>query len=113
MRGTPSVFYKSLNHRFNINGVDKDLFILNVGLSGVIALSAKFSLVMSIIAVLVMMIGHGAGVLITRADPIMKNIFLRHIHFKKYYPPISGIHAKSKLPKLSVPIYQTNNGKAV
>ncbi len=113
MRGTPSVFYKSLNYRFNICGVDKDLFILNVGLSVVIALSAKFSLIMSAIAVLVMIIGHFTGVLITRSDPIMKNIFLRHIRYKKYYEPIPGMHEKIKSPTLSVPVYQTNNGKAV
>jgi type IV secretion system protein VirB3 len=112
MRGTPAIYYKSLNRSFHILGVEKDLFFINIGLGVAIAISAKFSLFMDLIAFLFLLFGHGAGILITRSDPIMKKIYLRHIRYQKYYAPTSSLQAKSKPPKMSVPVYQFQNGKS-
>lgn len=110
MRGTPAIYYKALNQQFHILGAEKGLFFINLGLGVAIAISAKFSLVMDLLAIVFLFVGHTAAVLITKADPLMKMIFLRHIRYQKYYRPFSGIHAKTKIPKMSVPIYQTLNG---
>lgn len=110
MRGTVAIYYKALNREFNVLGVDRQLFYLFVGLTLPIAFSARLSLVMDGVALLVFACLHGAGVLITRADNQMLAIFRRHIHYKKYYPPVSGIHALPRVVKASVPYYQGKRG---
>ncbi len=108
MRSTPEIYFQSLNRRFTIMGAEKSLFFLNLGLSGAIALSAKFYWVMDITALMILLMGHAVGVLITRSDPMMKEIYLRHIRYKKYYPSLSGLQAKHEIPKFSVPSYSTH-----
>lgn len=110
MRGTPAVYYKSLNRHFNVLGVDRQLFFLFVGLSLPIAFSARLGLMMDVITFGVFMALYGVGVLITRADNQMLAIYRRHIHYRKYYRAVSGIHANAKLIKPSVPFYQGKRG---
>lgn len=110
MRGTSAVYFKSLNRNFNVLGVDKHLFFLFVGISLPIAVSARLHPLMDGIALVIFMVLYAIGVLITRADNQMLEIFRRHIHYKKYYKATAGIHSKLPLVKPSVPFYQGKRG---
>lgn len=110
VRGTPAIFFKSLNRYFNIMGVDRQLFFLFVGLSLPIAFSARLTPSMDILALSVFVILHTVGVLITRADNQMLAIYRRHIHYRKYYAAIPGIHAKIPMVRPSVPLYVGKRG---
>lgn len=110
MRGTPAVYFKSLNRHFNVLGVDRQLFFLFVGVSLPIAFSARLMPVMDGVALVVFMILYAVGVLITRADNQMLAIYRRHIHYKKYYTANPGVYANMPLIKPSVPFYQGKRG---
>jgi type IV secretion system protein TrbD len=110
IRGTPAIYFKSLNRPFNILGVDRQLFFLFVGLCLPIAFSARLKLVADGIAFLMFIIMHVAGVLVTRADNNMLAIYRRHIHYKKYYAAHAGIHSRLPLLRPSVPVYQGKRG---
>ena len=110
VRGTPTIYFKSLNRPFNILGVDRQLFFLFVGICLPIAFSARLKLVMDGLALLIFIILHIFGVLLTRADNQMLAIYRRHIHYKKYYIANSGIHARIPILRPSVPIYQGKRG---
>lgn len=109
-RGTAAIYFKSLNRPFNIFGVDRQLFFLFVGLCLPIAFSARLSPIMDGVALLTFIILHIGGVLITRADNQMLAIYRRHIHYKKYYVAIPGIHAQIPILRPSVPVYQGKRG---
>ncbi len=91
-------------------GVDRQLFFLLLGLCVPIAYSARFSVQMDFLAFVVFVAGFIGGVFMTRADAQFMPIYLRHIRYKSYYAPISGIHAAIRLVKPSVPIYQGKSG---
>jgi len=110
MRGTPAIYFKSLNRHFNVLGVDRQLFFLFVGICLPIAFSARLIPFMDIIAFIIFIMLYIAGILITRTDNQMLAIYRRHIHYKKYYAANPGIHAKAPLVKPSVPIYQGKRG---
>lgn len=110
MRGTSVIYYKAINRDFNVLGVDRQLFYLFVGLTLPIAFSARLSPMMDCVALGVFAFLHGVGVLMTRADNQMLAIYRRHIHYKKYYPAVSGIHAQPGFLKPSVPYYQGKRG---
>ena len=110
MRGTPAVYFKSLNRPFNVLGVDKQLFYLIVGLSLPVAFSARLTLLMDGIAISIFIALYVVGVLITRLDNQFLAIYRRHIHYKKYYAAVPGIHANPVLIRPSVPFYQGKRG---
>jgi type IV secretion system protein TrbD len=110
MRGTPALYFKSLNRPFNVLGVDKSLFYLSIGICLPIAFSSRLLPIMDGIAVLVFLIFYLVGSLITRADHQMLAIYKRHINYRGYYAAISGIHSKIVRIKPSVPVYQGKNG---
>lgn len=110
MRGTPVIYFKSLNRPFTVLGVDRSLFYLFVGLCLAIAFSARLSWVMDIVAGLIFVVLHAMVVLITRVDPHILAVYRRHIHYRKYYAAQSGIHAKIPWVKPSVPAYQGQRG---
>lgn len=110
MRGTPAIYFRSLNRYFHVLGVDRQLFYLVVGLCLPIAFSARLSPWMDGIALIIFALLHTGGILITRTDNQMLPIYRRHIHYKKYYAANPGIHAKVPLVKPSVPIYQGQRG---
>lgn len=110
LRGTATVYFKSLNRAFNVLGVDRQLFFLFVGLTLPIAFSARLAPMMDFVAGGIFILLHTVGVLITRADNQMLAIFRRHIHYKKYYAAVSGIHAQLPLLRVSVPVYQGKRG---
>ncbi len=110
MRGTPSIYFNSLNRHLNILGVDKQLFFFFVGITLPIAYSARLVPIMDFVALGIFIILHSIGVLITRADNQMLAIYRRHIYYKKFYRTSSGIHPKVLLVKPSVPFYQGKRG---
>ncbi|MGB6977196.1 MAG: VirB3 family type IV secretion system protein [Gammaproteobacteria bacterium] len=110
MRGTSTVYFKSLNRSFNVLGVDRQLFFLIVGLCLPIAFSARLKPTMDILALGIFMLLHTLGILITRADNQMLALYRRHIHYRKYYAITSGVHANIRLVKPSVPVYQGQRG---
>lgn len=110
IRGTPAIYFKSLNRSFHIFGVDRQLFFLFVGLCLPLAMSARLAPIMDVVALVVFIIFHIAGVLITRADNKMLSIYRRHIHYKKYYTANPGIHAQIPACRPSVPVYQGKRG---
>jgi type IV secretory pathway TrbD component len=110
MRGTPVLFYQSLNRQFLVLGVERSLFFLLLPLSLSLPFSAHFALRMDLIAIALFLFLHVIGILITRADPNMIDVFKRHIHYRKYYDPIAGVHAQIKIIKPSVPYYVGKRG---
>ncbi|MDX2165085.1 MAG: VirB3 family type IV secretion system protein [Gammaproteobacteria bacterium] len=105
-----ALYFKSLNRQFQIIGIDRQLFFLLLGLCAPIAYSARFSFGMDIVAVVIFLVGYIGGIFITRSDPQLLKIYLRHIRYKNYYAPQSGIHASIRLVKPSVPVYQGQKG---
>lgn len=110
MRGTPAYYFQSLNREFHVFGVNRELFFLFVGICLPIAFSARLSPLMDLIAFIIFMILYVIGVLITRADNQILEVYRRHIHFKKYYSPQAGIHAQVPTIKPSVPFYEGKRG---
>lgn len=109
-RGTPALYFKSLNQHFTVLGVERQLFYLCVGLSLPIAFSSRLLPFMDAVSALVFLILYGLGIMITRADYQMLSIYRRHIHYKKFYNCHAGIHAPILLVKQSVPFYLGKKG---
>ncbi len=110
MRGTVAPFYQSLNRQFLVMGVERSLFFLIIPLTLPLPFSAHFAPKMDIIAFGIFLVLHMVGVLITRADPQIIEVFKRHINYRKYYDPVSGIHAQIKILKPSVPVFVGKKG---
>lgn len=110
MRGTPTVFYQSLNRPFHVLGVDRPLFYIFVALCLPLAFASRLNIKMDLIAAGLFVVFHAIGVLITRADNQMLAVYRRHIHYRKYYAPQSGIHATIPLLRPSVPFYEGKRG---
>jgi type IV secretory pathway TrbD component len=103
--GTSVLYFKSLNRQFYILGIDRQLFFLLLGLCVPIAYSARFDPMMDILAVVVFIIGYIACVWITRADPKLLPIYLRHIRYRHYYSALTHVSAPIRITKPSVPFY--------
>lgn len=110
MRGTPAIYFKSLNRHFTVMGVERQLFYLFVGICLPIAFSAHLSPIMDCIALIVFAILYCLGVMVTRADDQILPIYRRHIHYKKYYSANAGIHANLTLLKPSVSVFEGKRG---
>ncbi len=110
MRGTPSIYFQSLNRYFMVMGVERSLFYLFVGVCLPIAVAGRLTLIPDLIAISLFIILHGCGVLITRCDSQMLAIYRRHIHYRKYYAPQPGIHANVRLIKPTVPYFIGKRG---
>ena len=110
MRGTSVAYFNALNRYFNVCGVDRQMFYLLLAFCLPIAVSARFMPMMDGVALVVFLVLYTVGVLITRFDNQIMALFRRHIHYKKYYAATSGIHAKTKMVKASVPVYQGKRG---
>lgn len=71
-----------------------------------IAWSCMFtSLWMDGLAVIIFIIGHAAGVMITRCDPHMIELYLKHIKYKRYYLGQPTIYSRLQPVRGSVPVY--------
>lgn len=110
MRGTSAIYFTALNRHFTVCGVERSLFYLFVGIGLAIAFSARLSLGMDIVALVIFLGLHAIGVLITRLDPQILLIYRRHIHLRSYYAPCPGVHAKIPILKPSVPFYGVKGG---
>lgn len=106
MRGTPLPFYHSLNKQTFIMGANKEVFNLLATLCFAIVFSGRFiNLIADLFAVLLFVFGLHFDRKLTKVDPQIMEVYRRHIHYRKYYPPIAGIHADNKIIKPSVPLY--------
>ncbi len=110
MRGTPIHYFKSLNGTFNVLGVERKLFYAIALICFVIAYSAHLKPVMDIIALGMFVVLHSLGVLITRIDSQIIEIYRRNIRYKKQYRPSPGVHAFIPMTKPSVPYYEGQRG---
>lgn len=90
-RGTPAHFYQALNKPFNVLGVERQLFYLFTGLSVLVLISGRLRPIPDVVAVLMFILLHSAGILITRRDSQMLAIYRNHIKYKRYYTAIAGI----------------------
>lgn len=107
MRGTPLPYFHSLNKKPLVSGVNRELFNLISTLSIALAYSGRFLNVLAdFCAILLFVICIYFGRKISKVDPQILEVYKRHIHYKNYYPPISGIHASTPLLKSSVPFYE-------
>lgn len=107
MRGTPLPYFHSLNKKPLVYGVNRELFNLIITLSVALAYSGRFlNIIADLSAGLIFIICTYFGRKISKADPQIMEVYKRHIHYKNYYPPISGIHANTPLLKSSVPFYE-------
>ena len=107
MRGTPLPFYRSLNQYTFIWGIDKEAFNLMATLCFAIGFSGRFiNIYTDLLAIGLFAVFLKLGRMATKQDPQIMAVYRRHIHYKKFYPPISGIHADVKLLKPSVPYYE-------
>jgi type IV secretory pathway TrbD component len=110
LRGTHVTFYSSLNRRFHIMGVNQRLFYLFLPLWGSVPIAWGFNPVMIGVAGMLFLVLHTIGVLLTRADEQILEIYNRHRRYKPRYTTISGIHAKVPKVQISVPYYQGRRG---
>lgn len=106
VRGTPMLYFKALNRPFLWCRVEKKFFFLNLLMSFPIAWSCMFtSFWMDGLAVIIFIIGHAAGVMITRCDPHMIELYLKHIKYKRYYLGQPTIYSRLQPVRGSVPVY--------
>ena len=104
MRGTPTTYYQSLNKQFLIAGVEKKLFFLIAALTTPFAAAGHFtSWRLNVTTVVLFALVYSVGVVITRIDPQMFEIYKRHIRYNTYYHPLSRVGAKLGRIKPSVP----------
>ena len=110
-RGTPMIYFKALNRPFLLCRVEKKWFFLNLLMSLPIAWSCMFtSLFMDGLSAVLFVVGHAIGMMITRADPLMLGLYLKHIKYARYYLGQPTIHSKRPPTRDSVPIYQGKGG---
>jgi CcmD family protein len=105
MKGTSITYYQSLNRDSLVLGVEKTFLYLSLMPCLLLAFSARFNLIFIVIGVLLFIFLLMMGRRLAKLDKQMLVIFKRHIHLKKYYPPISGVHAPITLLKPSVSPY--------
>ena len=105
MRGSPSTFYRCLNRKFLIAGMEKEMLFLILGLSAPLAFSSGFRISMCLFALVIFFVFAFLARALAKADPDMRKIYLKHIRYKRYYPPICGLLAQTRMIKDSVPVY--------
>ncbi len=92
-RGTPVPFYQALNRNFHMMGVNQRLKPIVI----------VFSLILFSVL-------HTIGILLTRADDKILEVYNRHRRYRPYYAPHPGIHATISKTKMSVPFYEGKQG---
>lgn len=86
--------HKSLQRFVLIAGADRELVIMNAGISLGIIISSKFSLYGWVIGGLLGIVIHLGLVIIAKIDPQMREVYLRHIQYQDYYPARAHEEAK-------------------
>lgn len=111
IRGTPMIYFRALNRPFLWLRVEKRLFFLNLLCSLPIAWSCMFtSLWMDMMALSIFVIGHAIGVMISRVDPLMMPLYLKHIKYNRYYLGQPTVHSLLPMIKNSVFVYEGKGG---
>lgn len=112
MRGTPLPFYHSINKNTLVFGkINKPAFDLLITLILAIAFSGKFiNVYTDAFAGIFFIIGFILAKQLTRIDPQIVEVYRRHINYRSYYKPQSGIHALVKIIKPSAPFYDGLGG---
>lgn len=110
MRGTSVQYFQSLTRPMRILGINRQIFSANMGIAIFIAYSGRFALSVDMVAGILFVTGHAAGLLLTRLDDDILPILKRHIHYAKYYEPLSVISAPPALVKHSVAFYEGKRG---
>ena len=94
MRGTPALYFKSLNRPFTVLGVDRCIVLFVCGIVFSHCVFARLSPVMDVVAGVVFLICMAIGVFVTRVDSQILAIYRRHIHYHYYYAAQPTLHAK-------------------
>lgn len=110
MRGTPTQYFQSLTRPLKILGINRQIFSCNLGIAAFIAYSGHFSLFVDVVTVILFVIGHVAGVILTRFDYDICPVLKRHIHYARFYEPLSDISAPPSLVKPSVAFFEGKRG---
>jgi type IV secretory pathway TrbD component len=105
MRGTPVLFYQSLNRPFNIMGINKQLFFLVLSLSGSFISSGIFlwNVKSILFGFVIFLISAAIARRMTLSDQDMILVYRRHILQKKYYAPVATFNAEVPRTLKSVP----------
>jgi type IV secretory pathway TrbD component len=105
MRGTPALFYQSLNRPFNIIGINKQLFFLILSLSGSFISSGIFlwNIKSILFGLFIFFVSAVVARRITLSDQDMISVYRRHISQKKYYAPMAACNADIPMTLKSVP----------
>ncbi len=109
-RGTPVPFYQALNRNFHMMGVNQRLFLLFIPCWLTLPLAWGLKPVVIIFSLILFAVLHTIGILLTRADDKILEVYNRHRRYLPYYAPIPGIHAKINKIKMSVPFYEGKQG---
>ncbi len=110
MIGTPVQYFEALNRPMLLLGVDRQLLLILVGLTVPIAFSASFNWLMDIIAGCLLLVGYAFGLILSRIDKQLIELYRRHIRFHHYYHALPGALASIPILRVSVPIYQGKRG---
>lgn len=104
------IFYQSLNRKFTMLGVNQRLFLLFLVFWVPIPLAWRLHPLSILAAFFIFTFLHIVGILLTRTDDQILEVYNRHRHYKDYYAPIAGIHAEIPKTKMSVPYYEGKRG---
>lgn len=106
-------YFKALNRPFLWCRVEKTFFFMNLLCSFPIAWSCMFmSLWADAVAFIFFITGHAVGIMVTREDPLMFALYIRHIKYKRYYLAQPTVHSPLAMMKDSVPVYEGKGGVA-
>ncbi len=107
MRGTPLIFYHSINKKPLVMKVNREFLYLAGIFCFLLAFSGRLINIFSdVMAIGLFLMALFIGRRISAVDPQIMEVYRRHRMIKDYYPPISGIHAEIKILKPSVPFYE-------
>lgn len=110
MQGTPLLYFTSLNRPFTLMGVERSLFFLILGLCLPLVMSGRLLPMADVFGMGLFILLQTIGVLLTRIDPTILMLYRRHIYYRRYYAPVTGIHAAMLPVKPSVPVYEGKRG---
>ena len=89
-RPRETLFYESINRPNLLMGADRQLVLFAAMMAAAIAISA-FSLWSIAVGILVWPIGLWVARMLAKADPLMVQVYKKHITYLKSYPPKSSI----------------------
>ena|SRR5215472_4842436 len=88
------VIHQSANRPHLLLGGDRELVLVTI----MVACGLAFSLACwwgMAVAIVLWLIAVGALQRMGKADPLLRHVYLRHIHYSGFYPAKSGLHAQT------------------